>query len=446
MKKSLLLIASLAILMISCDKGETAPENPSPTPVTPVEVPYKVLEEKILTVDELFESAAATLTKIAGDEADKYIKQLGDAFFAAAGKLAPEDETKSSCPPLLYKTARVNYTSVDENGDDATVSALIVYPMLRSMDKVLLINHGTHVGVFMVPTYYTAVEAVLGASGGLCILPDYLGVGGSNDRHDLYLNEELNGHFSIDALLTLMQYAEDEDLRLEDGYKTYIAGYSQGGAVSLAALRQFQRMSKEEQARFNLQRVICGDGPYDLRATFDQYVKDHEAGEKIGMGAVIANVINGMYWSYQVEMGQYNYEDYFTDWALSTGVPQAVYNNQADLFDMLFTFKGKTLGDILDMEFIAENKDAYETLLSMMDRQDLCHGWTPEYPLRFFHCNPDYVVPYVNFEKAYEGLDCACMEYPDIVEIENPSMSAALSIHIYGMVAMLARFLAGEYY
>lgn len=40
----------------------------------------------------------------------------------------------------------------------------------------------------------------------------------------------------------------------------------------------------------------------------------------MGLGAVIPLVINSMFNSYPSEVADMNYEDFFTPWALSTGV------------------------------------------------------------------------------------------------------------------------------
>ena len=43
---------------------------------------------------------------------------------------------------------------------------------------------------------------------------------------------------------------------------------------------------------------------------------------------LIPTVINSMFNSYPEEMAGINYEDFFTAWALKTGVPQAIRQNK----------------------------------------------------------------------------------------------------------------------
>jgi len=80
-----------------------------------------------------------------------------------------------------------------------------------------------------------------------------------------------------------------------------------------------------------------------------------------------------------------------------------------------------------------------------MDRQNLCKGWQPVYPLQFFHCNPDGIVSYDNFVNAYKGLKNNYVLQPDTPSADSIS-DYPLVQHIYGMTLMLSNVLNGKYY
>ena len=164
----------------------------------------------------------------------------------------------------------------------------------------------------------------------------------------------------------------------------------------------------------------------------------------MGLGSVIPLVINSMFNSYPSEVTDMRYEDFFTPWALSTVVPQAVKNNSENVIDMMLKFNGKSLGDILNMEYITEHPDHLAKLLELMDRQNLCHGWQPQYSLKLLHANPDGVVPFSNFEEAVAGLS---NNYVETKVINNNSilLSDPLLQHISGMVVMLEEILSGRF-
>ena len=188
--------------------------------------------------------------------------------------------------------------------------------------------------------------------------------------------------------------------------------------------------------------MYCGDGPYDLRRTFETYLDDFANGKKLGLGSVIPLVINSMFNSYPKDLADINYEDFFTPWALSTGVPQAVKNNDENIADMILKFNGKQLNEILNMEYTASHPDHLNLLLAMMDRQNLCTGWAPQYPVKLLHCNPDGVVPFSNFEEAVEGLSNEYLETKivDINLLEEPLLQ-----HVYGMMVMVEDILSGDF-
>ena len=435
MKRNLILaLAALAAAaLVSCSREE----SPAVAEDQTIQE-FTVIDETEQTGAELFNAAVDPIAGIADEE---MLAKVREAFQESCTRLEAEaDPQTKSVAPLLYKTVKITYETVDQDNQPVTASALIVYPLLRKMKQVLLINHGTHMGAMMVPTNYTSVEAIMAATGALCIMPDYIGLGASADHPDLYLNHEVHGRTSIDALLALLDYAKAKNLNLDKNYKTYIAGYSQGGSVSLASLRRVQQLDAATQKRINLQRVFCGDGPYDLRRTFETYMSDYEQGKEMGLGAVIPMVINSMFNSYPSEMEGINYEDFFTEWALEQGVPQACRNNDENLIDVMMKFNGATLGEILNLDYIEANPEHLNRLLGLMDRQNLCTGWQPQYRLKLLHCNPDGVVPYANFEEAYENLGNGYMEDPEVVEIKT-SILDAIGQHIYGMLVMTTEIL-----
>ena len=439
MKKKLFIALAIILAgLTSCEDKEVlnSQANQSSEPS------FIVLDESEVTEQELYEMTIGDMKKSVDadifDGVDRVYKE------ASNNQVDNQGATTKALVPLLYKVVRIEYKTLDQNMVPVNASALIVYPLLRKMNKVMLINHGTQIGFAMIPTQYTSVEAIMAATGALCILPDYIGLGSTSDHPDLYLNHEVHGRTSVDALIALLDCAKAKKLSLDNSYKSYIVGYSQGGSVSLASLRRVQQLDMETQRRINLDKVYCGDGPYDLRRTFETYMEEYEQGKKMGLGSVVPLVINSMFNSYPSEVTNMRYEDFFTPWALSTGVPQAVRNNSENVIDMMLKFNGKSLGDILNIEYITEHPDHLAKLLELMDRQNLCHGWQPQYKLKLLHGNPDGVVPFSNFEEAVQGLN---NNYVETKVISNNSilLTDPLLQHISGMMVMLEEILSGKF-
>lgn len=315
------------------------------------------------------------------------------------------DLKKKLAKDKQYDTYKVQYKTLDQNNVPVTASALITVPKDGPVSRVYLVNHGTHIGRLMVPTLGMCVEEVVATSGALCIFPDYIGLGDSSDHVELYLNAEVHGRTSTDALKVLLDFAKKEKVDLKPDFDTYIMGYSQGGAVSLATLKHIQQLPDYEQAMLHLKKVYCGDGPYDLRQTFETYMSDYEQGKPLGLPAVIPMVLSSMFHSYPNETRNINYKDLFTTKAWLTGVPKAIYNNDENMLDVMVLMSRFDLGDVLDMRYINRHQDEFNLLLSLMERQNLTKGWELKYPCRFLHANPDAVVPFSNYEAAFKGLN-----------------------------------------
>lgn len=303
-----------------------------------------------------------------------------------------------------YKKVKVEYMTPDQDNNPVKVSAIITVPNNKPITRVYLVNHGTHMGNLMIPSKGIFIEESIASSGALCIFPDYIGLGSSENHPELYLNAEVHGRTSVDALLVLLDYAKQNSLNLSDNFETYIMGYSQGGAVSLATLRHIQQMPKEQQKQLHLKKVYCGDGPYDLRRTFETYMSDYEQGKDMGLPAVIPMVLSSMFHSYAEETKNITYKNLFTTKAWLSGVPKAIYNNDANIKDVVLSWNGYDLGDVLNMTYIKLHPKEFELLLSLMERQNLTKGWELKYPVHFIHSNPDGVVPFSNYEAAEQGL------------------------------------------
>lgn len=336
-----------------------------------------------------------------------------------------------------YSKVGIEYETLDQDSLPVKVSAVITIPNnVETIDRVYLVNHGTHMGNLMVPSSGIFIEESIASSGALCIFPDYIGLGSSKMSHcELYLNAAVHARTSIDALLVLLDYAKQKNLNLSEDFGTYIMGYSQGGAVSLATLRGIQQMPEAQQKLLHLKKVYCGDGPYDLRRTFETYMSDYEQGKPMGLPAVIPMVLSSMFHSYAEETKNINYKDLFTLKAWLTGVPKAIYDNDASVIDVVALWKNFDLGDVLNMKYINAHPDEFNLLLSLMERQNLTTGWELKYPVHFLHSDPDAVVPFANYEAAEQGLK---NEFFEGEVVAGDPTAAPLLQHGTGMKVFIA--------
>lgn len=385
----LYLLFVMIIAMTACSKDHQLDPDPQPDPTPP---------DTIVRVDT---TSTDTLPVPAYSVNDKWSSSShGNTTLREWIMKIISDNTKGQ----NYTSKQIVYETPDQNGRLVKASAIITIPNERPIQRVYLVNHGTHIGDVMVPSNGMFMEETIASAGALCVFPDYIGLGASSDLPELYLNAKVHGSTSTDALLAALDYAKKTGLLTNDDFGTYSMGYSQGGAVTLATLRHIQQMPENQQKLLHLKKVLCGDGPYSLRQTFETYMTDYKAGKKMGLPSVIPMVMSSIFHSYQEELKDINYKDMFTTKAWLTGVPKAVYDNKANMVDVMLLWTNFDLGDVLNMKYLDSHPQEFELLLQLMERQDLTKGWELKYPAHFLHANPDEVVPFSNYEAVEKNL------------------------------------------
>ena len=412
-----------------------------------------------------------------------------------------EGKQERSSAKLYYYT----YPSVDADGNPVRLSALMGVPMNTVVDDIAdilmswpwgssLISDikirpsnvviGCHVTItsnWECPTSYERNTSILGLDNFrtdtgmmlfytrydllrqpccLVILPDYEGYGLTKDRPHPYLYQELTARQCVDATrygLALYQQkvTSEEELPLDDGWKTICVGFSQGGSVSLATHKYIETNDLTDELHFA--GSVCGDGPYspvdhllyymtDDGSTTYPGIKTSHRKERVSMPIVMPLILKGMLDS-NPYMRQYAITDFLTQNFLNTGVidyieakknPDAkdqystvdvnemfrliketgIHNGKQILqkdslfpFDdgdnvhgnMRFMLTEKCLADFRRLTKGEElQNDFMKDLVKALESNNLTVGWRPQKRIGFYHTTYDTVVPYVNLLKFME--------------------------------------------
>jgi len=276
----------------------------------------------------------------------------------------------------------------------------------------------------------------------LVIMPDYEGYGLTKDRAHPYLYQELTARQCVDAARYgryLYEHAEELTyLRhpLREDFRTISMGYSQGGATAMAVHRFVEQNDLTDELHFT--GSACGDGPYDLMATFMFYMQQSLEGKNMSLSVVLPLIVKGMLDS-NPYMVNHKAEEYFRPEVLETGVLDWIASKQystGDIDRMWEDYANKHPGakdyhncNITDlmkdeireyfMQVYNDNKDTFtsaagiplpthrglaEDLHLALASNDLTSGWKPKHRLMLFHSEGDNVVPYVNAERAKNAL------------------------------------------
>ena len=404
---------------------------------------------------------------------------------------------------MVYK---FNYPSTSVTGDPVVLSSLLCCwapttpPKGAAIESVHLYSHYTVTANSQCPTSATLSTAdfvVLSAlfegaeydegkpyksivKRSIVIMPDYEGYGVSSARTHPYLIQKVTAQQVVDALTYGLELygklnGANNTLPLKDNWRCFSLGYSQGGAVALAAQRHIEQNGLSDKLHFR--GTICGDGPYDLMATMHYYLNDdgtsydvttaHNENE-ITFPVVLPMIMNGMIVG-NPAMSQHKLDDYFEQSFLDTGVMDwlstknlttddinkawlsqidngtatiggKTYKAPANMKEMFFKHEipgmiwsswvaWANLDKILTPGFYSYMKNpdnfinapaltgnAYEDMRYALESNNVCTGWKPQHRIQFAHSKGDMVVPYGNylaFHNAHpNGLD-------DMYRIDN---------------------------
>lgn len=162
---------------------------------------------------------------------------------------------------------RVEYRTISATGTLTTASSLVAVPRHGARDIQLAVwLHGTTVykgdaASASDESDDRAAAFMLAAAGYVTTAPDYLGLGGGPGTHP-YDDRATEVSASLDALRATVRLAEWLERRV-DG-RVSIAGFSQGGASSMALARAIEQSGA---ARFKVRALAPIGGPYDMRGT-----------------------------------------------------------------------------------------------------------------------------------------------------------------------------------
>ncbi len=285
---------------------------------------------------------------------------------------------------------RIRYTTVDPDDNVVEVSGAIFIPLNAPPAPLVSTQHGTQSlrenVASMAPLIYGADALLLAAEGFVACSPDYLGLGSSTAAHP-YLHADTSAATVLDGIRAAIQFCRERDIAL-DG-ELFLAGYSQGGYVTLAAQRAIEAGAP---LALTLSAVASLSGAYDLVGIVDTMLSN-PADEDVVLAAYFVTAYNRLYgWDRLDEM--FN--------PLYAGHVESLFDGSR-AFDAIEAALAPTVGELLDPAFVARylRREEPEVLAAIADNALL--DWTPQTPLRLYHGSADTTVPYANAVTALQA-------------------------------------------
>ena len=186
-----------------------------------------------------------------------------------AGTRAP-----AARPVYAVDNHRLTYRTLDGSGRAITASGLVSIPVKApgAPSPVLSYQHGTLFKDAQAPSNHAVAAepaVVMAALGYIVVAADYVGYGESAGAPHPYLMAAPSAAAVLDLLTAARTWQRDRGIA--DNGQLFLAGYSEGGYVTLAAHRAMQAGNSPHLR--SLVASVAGAGPYHLDITMDALLR-----------------------------------------------------------------------------------------------------------------------------------------------------------------------------
>jgi len=269
---------------------------------------------------------------------------------------------------------RLTYITQDGQAQPILASALVTLPQkpLGSLSPLLSYQHATIKRDDEAPSNLVDAagpEVILASLGYIVLSADYVGYGASKGAPHPYLLSGPSAAAVID-LLTAAKYWRQTQQML-DNRQLFLAGYSEGGYVTMATHRALQAGASSH--RRDIVSVVPGAGPYNVGLTLDEALKVVAQAYPL-LGAFL-------------QPGFLKYLSPADRNKVRDLLLQQLMGADADV-----TF----MPNFID-HYMADDSAAIQTLSDVYD-------WRPEAPVNLFHGRDDRTVSYLNATSAWQAM------------------------------------------
>lgn len=289
--------------------------------------------------------------------------------------------------------------STTYKGQTVEASGIIMVPVgMDAAASMVSLQHGTEFRKEDAPSAKEGLQGVelFASAGYVTLVPDFLGYGSTESLFHPYYDRAHAAGTVIDMIKAAKEFLTEENVLLND--KLFLAGYSEGGYVTLAASKEIDENPAHD---LNLTAVAAGAGGYDL---------PH----------MLTGITSKSYYAYPSYLAfvlmAYNITN---DWKkpLSYFFSPAYADALGKVMDGQYggSYINSKLTthvpSLLNVDFYARLQDPQRELeLKMALEHNSVAGWKTEVPIRLFHGTKDEIIPYSNSEVTLEKFKAAGSE------------------------------------
>lgn len=277
------------------------------------------------------------------------------------------------------------YTSIDTEGNPITLSGKVMLPSDGKFKRFILVSHYTIGSNAEAPSNCFSLEGVLVPLGYCIIVPDYLGYGITAGKKHPYLALDLTARNTLDMYLAVRPFLASCGIEPEFD-DIMLMGYSQGGANTMGVMRLIETKYADS---IKLRRVFAGGGPYDVTATYDQFVKTNHAAYPCAVPLVVQGMQVGAGLSLSMEefstpLVYEHLDEWFNSKRYST----------KQMNQLLGTY---TTSDLISKAGLDRTTYEVAELYMAMNKNSIVkQDWVPKAPVYMLHSMDDDTVDFIN--------------------------------------------------
>lgn len=292
-----------------------------------------------------------------------------------------------------YKAYKIPYDTTDEEGNNVSVSGLMVVPMglpddIYSVSGLSLVSddHGTIFANREAPSVIASTNNIADGSpiiltslGGFVTLqPDYIGFGDSLSHYHPFILKKSLANTTIDFIKAARVFAIANNIKLNG--QLFLTGYSEGGYAALATLQKI-----ETDGDLNVTLAAPMAGPYTVEKLATTVLQD----ANLSVPSFMANVGYAYAKAYNISIPTVVNEPYAS--RLTALFDGAL--TRAEI-DPQLTIKTTGVDGLFNPVFV-ENvlTDSTHWFRKASQLNDV-FNWTPTTTVKLVHCIGDDVIPY----------------------------------------------------
>jgi pimeloyl-ACP methyl ester carboxylesterase len=284
----------------------------------------------------------------------------------------------------------------DYKGEQVEASGLVIIPLgMPEQAALVSIQHGTTFSKDEAPSTRDGFQGIefFASAGYVAFMPDLLGYGASASLFHPYYDAAHSASSVIDLIHATKEFLDVQKVLFNE--KLFLAGYSEGGYVTLAAAKEIERNAEHG---LQLTAVAAGAGGYDLTHMLTSVTSTDYYSYPSYLAFLLMAYNETNDWNKPLS---YFFRDQYAN-ALAT------YMNSSYSGGYINSRLTTNLPALFNTDFYSQLHSANgEPDLKSALKKNTLNGWRTELPIRLYHGTKDEIIPIENSQVTLEQFKAA---------------------------------------